>query len=151
MASPAPPPRPAILVVDEDPAVREALASGLTERYTVYPAASGTEACACLRAHSIAAIILDVYLGDEQGLDLLPHLRALSWARILVLTGQSTAALVSQALRAGVDDYLKKPLGLAELRAAVDGLVAPPASSPPLAAAGHGCAAIFGLGMTDPQ
>jgi len=134
MANSGPTPRPSILVVDDDPAIREALAAGLTGAYTVYTAATGAEACAWLDTQSIAVIILDVYLGDENGLALLLRFRALSLARILVLTGRSTEALAIQALRADVDDYVKKPVGLAELRAAVDRLVAPPPSSPPLAA-----------------
>ena len=134
MASLASTTRPCILVVDDDPAVREAVSYGLAESYTVYAAASGAEACACLSSHGIAVIVLDVDLGDEHGLDLLPRFRALSWARILVLGGRSTEVLASQALRAGLDGYLRKPLGLAELRAAVDRLVAPPPWSSPLAA-----------------
>ncbi len=127
-----PTPRPSILVVDDDPAVREALAAGLAGGYTVSSAASDAEACACLRAQSVAVIVLDVYLGAENGLALLPRLRALSLARILVLTGRSTEALASQALRVGVDEYVKKPMGLPELLAAVDRLVAPAPSSAPL-------------------
>ncbi len=137
MTSSGPTHRPSILVVDDDPAVREALAAGLAGGYTVYSAASGAEACAWLRAQSVAAIVLDEYLGAENGLALLPHLRALSLARILVLTGRSSEARAIQALRAGVDDYVKKPVGLPELLAAVDRLVAPAASSAPLPSRVH--------------
>ncbi len=136
---PSPPSHPglALLVVEDDPAVRDALAWGLAESYAVHTAATGREACACLRAHTMAAIILDVFLGTENGLDLLPRLRALSLARILVLTGHSTEALAIQALRAGVDDYVKKPVALPDLRAAVSRFVAPPTRAGSLAARAH--------------
>jgi len=126
--------RPAILLVDDDPAVREALACGLADRYTIHTAATGPAAGACLRAARIALIILDADLGDADGLDLVPRLRLLSLARILLLTGYGTEALAVQTLRAGVDDYLTKPVRLAELRATVGRLLAPPSAPLPPAA-----------------
>jgi AraC-like DNA-binding protein len=119
--------------VDDDPAVREALACGLADYYRVHTAATGTAACACLRVQPIAVVILDIYLGYEDGLDFVPRFRALSMARILVLTGRGTEAVAVQALRVGVDDYLKKPVALPDLRASVDRLLAPAAAEATLA------------------
>ena len=119
----APPFRPHLLVVDDEAAIREALSAALGATYVVHTAASGAEACALLEAHPIAGIILDVLLGDEHGLDLIPRFRALSLAPILVLTGHSSEAIAIQAVDAQVAKYLKKPAALPELWAALHRLV----------------------------
>jgi YesN/AraC family two-component response regulator len=114
---------PHILIVDDDPSIREALAAALQGTYVVHAAATGAEACTLLRRHPVAAIVLDAVLGDEHGLDLVERFRKLSPAAILVLTGHSTEALAIRALRAKVDDYLRNPVNLKELRAALARLV----------------------------
>ncbi len=119
----APPFRPHLLVVDDEACIREALSAALGATYVVHPAASGAEACALLDAHPIAGIILDVRLGAEQGLELIPRFRARSPAPILVLTGHSTEALAIQAVDAQVAKYLKKPPALPDLLAALHRLV----------------------------
>jgi len=114
---------PHILIVDDDPAVAEALTAALKGTYVVHGAATGKEACAILRRHRVAAIILDAVLGREHGLDLVERFRALSRAPILMLTGHGSEELAVRAFRAGVDDYLRKPVNLKELRATLSNLV----------------------------
>ena len=63
-------PLPHVLVVDDDASIREALGAALGRAYAVHAAATGDEACAVLQRHPVAAIILDVVLGREQGLGL---------------------------------------------------------------------------------
>jgi|WetSurMetagenome_2_1015567.scaffolds.fasta_scaffold50959_3 DNA-binding response OmpR family regulator len=113
------PPSQAILVVDDDPAIREALAASLAASYPVHTAACGTDAVAVLRAHAIAGIILDAILQDEHGLDLVPRFRTLSAAPILVLTGQGSEALAARAIWTGVEGYLNKPVSVAALHVAM--------------------------------
>jgi len=116
-------PAPHILVVDDDPAVVEALTAALKGTYVVHGAATGTEACAILRANPVAAIILDAVLGSEHGLDLVERFRVLSRAGIMILTGHGSEELAVRALRAKVDDYLRKPVSLKELGATLARLV----------------------------
>jgi DNA-binding response OmpR family regulator len=117
--------RSAILVVDDDAALREAVACGLGDTYMVHTAATGKDACACLSAHPIAAILLDVYLQDEDGLDLVPRLRALSPAPIVILTGRGSEEVAIRAVRARAVDYLRKPFTLTALQASVAQAIAP--------------------------
>ena len=131
--SPAPPSQ-AILVIDDDPAVREALAASLATSYPVHTAACGRDAVAVLRAHVIAGIILDAILHDEHGLDLVPRFRQFSAAPILVLTGQGSEALAARAIWTGVDGYLNKPVSVAALHAAMAQLLHRPAGTDDLAA-----------------
>ena len=104
-----------LLAVDDDGSVRDALTAALERSYVVHTAASGAEACAVLRDHSVSAIILDAVLENEHGLDLIGRFRQLSSAPILILTGHGTEGLAVRALRAKVDEYLKKPVSVVEL------------------------------------
>ena len=116
--------RPHLLVVDDKAPIREALATALGVDYVVHTVATGKEACAVLRAHPIAAIILDAVLGEEHGLNLVEQFRALSSAKILVLTGYGTEDLAIRAIHERVDDYLKKPPNLQALQAALTRMIA---------------------------
>jgi YesN/AraC family two-component response regulator len=116
-------PAPHILVVDDDASVREALAAALDRTYVVHSASNGDEACAAMRKHPIAAIILDVLLGREHGISLIERFRTLSQAPILILTGYGTEELAIRALRAKASDYLKKPVNIRELHATLTRLI----------------------------
>jgi two-component system, response regulator YesN len=111
--------RPHVLIVDDDPAIREALTAALVGAYVVHATATGEEACALLKRRKVAAIVLDAILGEEHGLDLVQRIRALSSAPILILTGHGSEDLAARALRARVSDYLKKPVSLAQIREAL--------------------------------
>jgi len=123
---------PHILIVDDDESVREALAAALNGTYVIHEAATGEEAYAVLRCYPIAAIVLDVVLGQENGLDMIGGFRSISRAPILVLTGYASEELAIRALRLKVDDYLKKPPRIEELRATLARLVSyfPSAADP---------------------
>ncbi len=130
-------PRPArlhVLLVDDDPSVCEALETGLARQYIVHSAATGERACAILQAHPIAAIILDAFLADERGLDLVERFHAISPAPIVVLTGHSSEQLAIQAVRAHVVDYLTKPVDLVTLETTLARLTATPEPSADLVA-----------------
>ena len=114
---------PHILVVDDDGSIREALTAALATKYVVHAAASGAAACAVLRVHPVAAIILDAVLGGEHGLDLVDRFRRLSSAPIVILTGHGTEDLAVRALRARVDEYLKKPVSVAHLLGVLSRLI----------------------------
>jgi YesN/AraC family two-component response regulator len=132
-------PKPSLLVVDDEAAVREALTLALTDRYVVYTAVCGAEAFAILRAHPIALILLDVFLQHEHGFELIEPFRRVSSARILVLTGQGSEVVAAQAVWAKADGYLPKPVTLPTLRAAVDRLIVPAAASPDVATRAKHC------------
>jgi len=57
--------RPHILIVDDDPGVRESLASALGPTYTISSAATGAEALACLAERPVHGVILDVSGGAK--------------------------------------------------------------------------------------
>jgi YesN/AraC family two-component response regulator len=124
--------RPHLLIVDDDASVREALATALRPSYTVSLAATGAEALACVEQREIDGVILDVRLGDEDGLALLPSLRRRTGVRVLVLTGHGDKATVRRAFLAGAHDCLDKPLAVPTLLQVVAAMVGRPVTDPVL-------------------
>jgi AraC-like DNA-binding protein len=123
-----------ILVVDDDPGVREALDALLSPPYCVHSASSGREALALLPRDGVDAILLDVLLGDEDGLSLIGPFRRLSQAPIIVITGNSTEDRAIRAANSPVHGYLRKPIDPEALKTKLASIVA---SGPPA----HGLAA----------
>lgn len=111
-----------ILVVEDDPALIEALVLGLrNERYAVDAAASSGEAVDRLRGVEYDAAYLDLGLPDGDGLELLRRLHTdddlCRPRRIIVVTGRDSVGDRVAGLDAGADDYLTKPFDFAELLA----------------------------------
>ena len=107
-----------ILVVDDEREIREMLELNLSLRgFAVRGAAEGVEALALVRDWQPDAIILDVVMPKLDGFTLLPMIRRLTQAPIIMLTAKSEIHDVVQGLEGGADDYLGKPFEVAELLA----------------------------------
>jgi two-component system response regulator MprA len=114
-----------VLVVDDEPAVRDSLKRALEiERYTVFLAADGRHALERLDCDTIDAIVLDVSMPRMDGLELTRRLReAGDQTPILMLTARDAIDDRVTGLDAGADDYLVKPFVLAELYARLRALL----------------------------
>jgi two-component system, OmpR family, response regulator MprA len=114
-----------ILVVDDDPAVRESLRRSLSfNGYEVDVAADGAEALARIGARQPDALIVDVMMPRLDGLDTTRALRSAgNDLPILVLTARDAVADRVDGLDAGADDYLTKPFALEELLARLRALL----------------------------
>jgi two-component system response regulator RegA len=101
-----------VLVVDDDVRFAETLARALERRgWAARVAHTVQAALAAGRAHGVSAAIVDLRLGDEDGLALIEPLRALdARMRIVVLTGYASIATAVKAIKLGADDYLAKPV-----------------------------------------
>ena len=105
-----------IAVVDDDRFVREMLELGLSrEGFIVKTAADGMAALQLVRDWAPEAIVLDVMMPKIDGLALLPKLREITQAPILMLTAKGETADKIATLGAGADDYLVKPFVFEEL------------------------------------
>ncbi len=114
-----------ILVVDDEPAVRDSLDRALRlEGYTVDLAADGSEALDVLTSTSPDAIVLDLMMPRVDGLEVCRRMRA-SGDRtpVLVLTARDGVSDRVKGLDAGADDYLVKPFALDELLARLRALL----------------------------
>jgi two-component system KDP operon response regulator KdpE len=107
-----------VLIVDDERAIRRFLRSTLeAQGYAAVEAATGAEGLRAVRHHRPDLILLDLGLPDRDGLALVPELRALTDAPLLVLTVRDAEASKVRALDAGADDYVTKPFGAPELLA----------------------------------
>jgi DNA-binding response OmpR family regulator len=105
-----------VAVVDDDRFVREMLELGLSrEGFIVKTAADGVAALQLVREWAPEAIVLDVMMPKIDGLALLPKLREITQAPILMLTAKGETADKIATLGAGADDYLVKPFIFEEL------------------------------------
>ena len=114
-----------ILVVDDEPAVQNALSRALTlERYEVARASDGLEALERLGTTPYEAIILDIAMPRMDGLEVCRRLREGGDSTpVLMLTARSEVDDRVAGLDAGADDYLVKPFALRELLARVRALL----------------------------
>ena len=114
-----------VLVVDDDAAVRQSLATALgRDGYEVLAADDGGAALAHLMAASVDAIVLDVAMREPNGLEVCRRLRGRGdRTPILMLTARDLIDDRVAGLNAGADDYLVKPFALAELRARLRALL----------------------------
>ncbi|HYP83304.1 response regulator transcription factor [Variovorax sp.] len=108
-----------ILLVEDDAALADAVCSYLVAKAFVVDMASGlAQARAALATAQYAAVLLDLHLGDGDGLSLLPTIRAQPERPIvLVLTARDQVSDRIRGLDAGADDYIIKPYDPAELLA----------------------------------
>jgi DNA-binding response OmpR family regulator len=110
--------RPKITVVDDDHVMRNMLVEYLDQNgMQATPVADHLGLVQQLKQEP-SLIILDLHLGQEDGLDLLRHIRATSDVPVIVVTGHRREEIDRVlGLELGADDYLTKPFGLRELLA----------------------------------
>jgi two-component system, OmpR family, response regulator MprA len=114
-----------ILVVDDEPAVQNALSRALAlERYDVAQAIDGREALERLRGAQYDVVILDIAMPHVDGLEVCRRLReGGDRTPVLMLTAREEVDDRVAGLDAGADDYLVKPFALRELSARVRALL----------------------------
>jgi two-component system response regulator MprA len=114
-----------ILVVDDEPAFRQAISRALTlEGYRVEEASDGGEALQRLADGGMDAVVLDVSMPAPDGLEVSRRLRdAGDRTPVLMLTARDAIDDRVAGLDAGADDYLVKPFALRELLARLRALM----------------------------
>jgi DNA-binding response OmpR family regulator len=113
-----------VLVVDDDPDVRESVRAALArEGHTALVAGDGQEALALLEQISVEAVVLDWMMPGMDGLETCRTIRSRQTTPILMLTALGGEADKVRVLDAGADDYLTKPFGSRELMARLRAIV----------------------------
>ena len=112
--------KPLILVVEDDPAVRNLIVAALEAhglRHMAVETAHAAIAAASSQTPSI--VLLDLGLPDMDGVKVVESVRAWSGMPIIVVSARSEDADKIRALDAGADDYLTKPFSVEELLARI--------------------------------
>jgi DNA-binding response OmpR family regulator len=101
---------PAVLVVDDDAAVRRQLCETLVEEgYDALEASDGLGALAVVEGRQVDLVLLDLSLGDMDGLEVLERLRG-RVPKVLVLSFRAEERAFVRAFELGAAEYLTKPV-----------------------------------------
>ncbi|MEM9117884.1 MAG: response regulator transcription factor [Cyanobacteria bacterium P01_D01_bin.6] len=113
-----------ILVVDDDPAVRNLVYRFLSKQdYEVESAENGKNALAIFEQLNPDLVVLDVNLPDANGYDLCKEMQTRTGVFVLMLTSRSDEADKIRGFAEGADDYLTKPFSLGELEVRVGAIL----------------------------
>lgn len=109
-----------ILVVDDDPAIRESMERELRAAgYPTVTARDGRDGVSTFQTHSPDLILTDLSMPRSDGFELISAIRATSRTPIIVLSVRGNDADKIRALDLGADDFVTKPFSVAELLARV--------------------------------
>lgn len=109
-----------VLIIDDEPDLREVLADFLSENFECVQADSAEAGLAEIRKNKFAVVITDINLTGMSGLELIPVIKAESpQTVVMVISGQQGIDNPIQAMRTGAFDYIVKPFDLEQVEAAV--------------------------------
>ncbi|MDE1162490.1 MAG: sigma-54 dependent transcriptional regulator [Acidobacteriaceae bacterium] len=106
-----------VLIVDDEADIRESLEAILREEeYTITTAGTASEALELVRDADFQAVLLDIWLPDGDGLDVLARIRETSAQsnppEVIMISGHGTIEAAVRATKLGAYDFLEKPLSL---------------------------------------
>src|SRR4051794_21934162 len=109
-----------VLVVEDEPTVRETVAEALAaDGHRVVTAADGRQGLERFRAERPDLVLLDLMLPELSGMEVCRILRRESSVPIIMLTARDSEVDKVVGLEVGADDYVTKPFSLRELQARV--------------------------------
>ncbi|MGH7355421.1 MAG: sigma-54-dependent transcriptional regulator [Candidatus Rokuibacteriota bacterium] len=112
--------RPVILVVDDEPGLRESFRLILEEEYEVVDAHDGARALSVVRAQQVDLVLLDIRLPEMDGIEVLERIKAIDeGVEVVLVTAVKTVRTAVAAMKLGAFDYLTKPFEDDELLAVV--------------------------------
>jgi len=116
---------PLVLLVDDDPAIRRTVASGLElEGFSVVSASGGRAALEAVARVHPAVVLLDLTMPDLDGLEVLARLRdGGDQVPVCILSARDEIDDRVRGLQAGADDYVVKPFAMEEVAARVQALL----------------------------
>lgn len=111
---------PEILIVEDDEQIRRFLRATLSaEQYRFHEALTAAEAIAQAATRQPDLIVLDLGLPDQDGLEVIRHVRQSSQTPIIVLSARGREKDKIEALDLGADDFVSKPFAVGELLARI--------------------------------
>ena len=106
-----------ILVIDDEPGIRTVLTDILEdEKYTVITAGDGFEGLSILKESSVDLVILDIWLPNMGGIDVLKEIKKeYPDLEVIIISGHANIDLAVKAVKLGAFDFLEKPLSLEKI------------------------------------
>jgi two-component system nitrogen regulation response regulator NtrX len=112
-----------ILIVDDEPLIRQSLAGVLEdEGYQTHSVSTGEECCAEIARAPYDLILLDVWLPGMDGLETLSRLQEIAFASrpvVVIISGHGTIETAVKATKLGAFDFLEKPLTIEKVMVVV--------------------------------
>jgi two-component system response regulator AtoC len=122
---------PHALAVDDDPNFLSALADLIeSQGFTIRVATTLKDARGLIGHRAPDLALVDLFLPDGSGMDLIPDLVSSATAKIILMTGHADVDSAVQALRQGASDYLTKPLDIGRLKGLLAELIEAPQVAP---------------------
>ena len=113
--------RPVILIVDDEPGVRESFRAILADRYEVREAEDGPSALKIVSSQPVNLMILDVRLPGMEGIEILERVKILDEGiEVIMVTAVKTIKTAVEAIKLGAYDYITKPFEVEEILSVVN-------------------------------
>jgi len=111
-----------ILIIEDDPLVNKAVKDALITKYTrVFSYLNATEALNDINLISPDLVLLDIFLGPNNGLEILEQLRSQGYTvPVIIMTAATDIKMAVRAIKLGAEDFIVKPLDLEQLEIAVE-------------------------------
>ncbi len=117
---PKKPGKATVLIVDDEPAVRESLSMILKPLYEVHTASDGQEALRVIRERDIEVVTLDLHMPGLSGIEVLKAIKELRpETEVIIVTGYGSLRNASEAIRLGVGNFISKPFNVSEIISAI--------------------------------
>lgn len=116
------PPRPLVLIVDDEPINVNILVEALEPEFEIVTASAGAQALAKAKQHHPSVILLDIMMPGMNGYQICRQLRESAWGqgcKILLVSARAMMEERLEGYQAGADDYITKPFDVEELLAKV--------------------------------
>ena len=123
--------RPALLIVDDDEGVRDALHLILDDEFTVLDAPEGRAALGVVRERRVDLVLLDILMPEIDGIEILQELRLIRpGLPVIMMTAVKAVRTAVVAMKLGAADYISKPFDDTELLHAIRRALEPAAHWP---------------------
>lgn len=113
-----------ILLIEDDESIRSVIATNFVSNgFSVAEAATASEGIRLLESNDFDLALIDLRLPDRTGIEIIREVRPLIDIPLVILTAYGNTSDVVEALEAGADDFLAKPIDLHELQARLRALL----------------------------
>jgi DNA-binding NtrC family response regulator len=113
--------KPTVLIVDDEPDIRDALEEVLRDDYQVSSVEDGRAAVVSLEQSQYDVVLLDLKMPYLTGLDVLKEIRRNRHdVSVIMLTGYATVETAVEAMKLGAYDFIRKPIGMENVKAVVE-------------------------------